>query len=287
MAGVDFPLALSRGMIAAFNPCGFAMLPAYVSYFVGTNAAGTVDRTVARLRRAALVGLVTTAGFVAVFSAVGYIVSDISAEVLRVAPWATLAIGLALAVLGAAMLAGYEPRFSLPKVGRARRGTGLVAMFCYGVSYALVSLSCSLSLFLGNISSTVNTTLLRSTLAFVAYGLGMGFVMVVVSLAVALAQQPFISWMRRALPYIGRVSGLLLTASGLYVAYYGYYEWRVLRNDRVAAGPVEWVTRWSANVSSRLAAVSSTTLLLGLVVGVAVLVPMFVLRDSRVRARGK
>ena len=61
-------MALTRGVVAAFNPCGFAMLPAYVTYFVGTNASGSVAGVVARLRRAALLGLVTTAGFIVVFS---------------------------------------------------------------------------------------------------------------------------------------------------------------------------------------------------------------------------
>ena len=28
-------LAFSAGMVATLNPCGFAMLPAYLSYFMG------------------------------------------------------------------------------------------------------------------------------------------------------------------------------------------------------------------------------------------------------------
>ena len=31
-------LAFSAGMIATVNPCGFAMLPAYLSYFLGLEA---------------------------------------------------------------------------------------------------------------------------------------------------------------------------------------------------------------------------------------------------------
>ena len=36
-SGGSVALALSAGIIAAFNPCGFAMLPAYMSYYVGTT----------------------------------------------------------------------------------------------------------------------------------------------------------------------------------------------------------------------------------------------------------
>ena len=30
-----FPFSV--GMLAAFNPCGFAMLPTYIGYFIGTG----------------------------------------------------------------------------------------------------------------------------------------------------------------------------------------------------------------------------------------------------------
>ena len=33
--GADLALAFSAGMVATVNPCGFAMLPAYLSYFLG------------------------------------------------------------------------------------------------------------------------------------------------------------------------------------------------------------------------------------------------------------
>ena len=35
MIDVDLAFPLAAGLIAAFNPCGFAMLPAYLAYFLG------------------------------------------------------------------------------------------------------------------------------------------------------------------------------------------------------------------------------------------------------------
>ena len=36
---IDLPLALafSSGLLAVVNPCGFAMLPAYLGYFIGAD----------------------------------------------------------------------------------------------------------------------------------------------------------------------------------------------------------------------------------------------------------
>ena len=50
MFDIDLARPLTLGLVAAFNPCGFAMLPAYVSYFLGlesddeTNVARNVLR---------------------------------------------------------------------------------------------------------------------------------------------------------------------------------------------------------------------------------------------------
>ena len=35
----QFAFPFSVGMLAAFNPCGFAMLPTYIGYFIGTGEA--------------------------------------------------------------------------------------------------------------------------------------------------------------------------------------------------------------------------------------------------------
>ena len=44
--------------------------------------------------------------------------------------------------------------------------------------------------------------------------------------------------MRTVLPYINRISGLILIVVGLYVAYYGYYEIRLFTANGSADDPV-------------------------------------------------
>ena len=66
IAVIDAPLALAftAGMVATVNPCGFAMLPAYLSYFLGIE--GTDDGPAeAGVLRALVVGAVVSLGFVA------------------------------------------------------------------------------------------------------------------------------------------------------------------------------------------------------------------------------
>ena len=51
MIDAPFALALTAGMVATVNPCGFAMLPAYLAYFVGAEDAADDDEDAERCGR--------------------------------------------------------------------------------------------------------------------------------------------------------------------------------------------------------------------------------------------
>jgi cytochrome c-type biogenesis protein len=262
-----FAYALITGIITAFNPCGFAMLPAYVSYFVGQNADGT-DGLAKRLTRAVATALLVTAGFMTVFGAIGLVATGFLTSITQIVPYVSMVVGVVLATLGVAMVRGFEPTLSFLKVSRARSGHGYRSMYLYGLSYAVVSLSCGfLGFFSAVIASTREKSFASSMGVYVAFTAGMGMVLVVLSFAVALAQQAFIRGMRKVLPHINRVSGALLTASGLYVAYYGFYEWKtVIRNERAPEGPVAWVQDWSNSLKNVVDRLPLNVVLIALVV---------------------
>ncbi len=76
------------------------------------------------------------------------------------------------------------------------------------MSYALVSLSCTIPLFIAVVSTTFTSANFVSGLAtFVAYALGMGVVLVALTVALALARQSLVRSVRRVLPYVYQVSG--------------------------------------------------------------------------------
>ena len=92
---VDLALAFTTGMVATVNPCGFAMLPAYLSFFIGIEDRNEDDPR-ASVWRALVVGLAVTLGFAATFAVVGLLVSRVTRSVYDVAPWISLVIGFAL-----------------------------------------------------------------------------------------------------------------------------------------------------------------------------------------------
>ncbi|GAA1930320.1 cytochrome c biogenesis CcdA family protein [Streptomyces sodiiphilus] len=225
MTGIPLTLAVTAGMLAAVNPCGFALLPAYLTLFV--SGRGQDDGRAGALRRAAVATGAMTAGFVVVFGAFGLVVAPLALAVDGWLPWATMVIGVVLIVTGGWLLAGRELRLPLPKAGPSSRDPAGSArgMALFGVSYAVASLSCTVGPFLAITSTAFRGGSIPGVVTvFLAYAGGMGAVVGVLTLAVALSRQVLIARLRQALPYVTRASGVLLLLAGLYVAYYGWWE---------------------------------------------------------------
>lgn len=214
------------GMAATVNPCGFALLPAYLSFYLGmTDDGGTSDRTPAPLQ-AVKVGLAMSAGFIAVFGVIGVVWSSISSTVAEHLPWVSVAMGVLLVAMGIAMLAGYQPMVSLPKMAVGKGDVQVRSMFLFGMSYAVASLSCTIPLFVGVLGLSFDESFTSGLLGFATYGLGMGALVTVLTLAVALARTGIVTAMRKVLPWMTRISGGLVIVGGLLVAYYGWASTR-------------------------------------------------------------
>jgi cytochrome c biogenesis protein CcdA len=277
--------AFGVGMVATFNPCGFAMLPAYLSYFLGLE--GEQDEAPdASILRALAVGASMTAGFLVVFGVLGLVLEPALTTINRRLPWVTILLGIVLLALGVAMLAGRTLSVRLPRFGRGPESRELSSVFLFGISYALVSLSCTLSLFTAAISTTVqDENLLIGILAFLAYGLGMGLVLMVITLAIALARQSLVKNLRKVLPHINRVSGGLLVLAGLYVIYYGWYELRVFNGTTSGGGVAQWAFDINSSISRWINEIGATRLglILGLVIALAVLIALAARRRAEDR----
>lgn len=245
---IDAPLAFAfaAGLVATVNPCGFAMLPAYMSYFLGRDDTDTLARAQTSVPHALGVGATVSAGFLAVFAVTGTLVSLGARVVVDAVPWISLAIGVLLVGLGVVMLAGRHLRLRLPGVHVEVRGRGLRSLFVFGVAYAIASLSCTLPIFLTVVSGTVTRANVASGIvAFVVYALGMSVVLLVLTLALATAKQTLVHRLRSAVPYVQRVSGVLLVLTGGYLAFYWAFN---LARDPARAGP-SGATRWAEDLA--------------------------------------
>lgn len=232
-------LAFAAGMIAALNPCGFAMLPAYLALVVNGEQTSR-PRAVGRALTATAAMAV---GFLTVFGLFGLLTVSAASTVQQYAPYLTLVVGVVLVALGLWLLSGRELTalsWNSARLGSRWTPTArLGSMFGYGVGYAVASLSCTIGPFLAVTGSSLRTgSLLDGVLVYVAYAAGITLVVGVLAVAVALANSALIDRIRRVLPYLNRISGAVLIVVGLYVGYYGLYEIRLFHGGGSAQDPI-------------------------------------------------
>jgi len=217
MNAATMTLAIGAGMLATVNPCGFAMLPGLISFYLGADRDGYADRPLhLRFRDGLAFGLTVTAGFLAVFAVLGAVVSLGAASVSRYLPWETMVVGVLLAVLGLWLFVGRHVFVRMPAITAPLRARSLRAMLVYGVAYAVASLGCTLPVFLVVVGASLVAGPGRFIL-FLAYGLGMGIVLISVALGAVLFQGVVGRSLRRTVPYVQQVGALLLIVAGAYM----------------------------------------------------------------------
>ncbi|HET8894608.1 MAG TPA: cytochrome c biogenesis protein CcdA [Gaiellaceae bacterium] len=268
IGSVPISIALAAGGLAVVNPCGFPLLPAFLSFYLGAEEK-TLPRAPTRVLQGLLVGSLVTAGFVGLFTAIGLPISYGAGSIASAVPWLGLGTGAVLALAGIAAIAG--ARFTLPVhlTIRPRRERRATAMLLFGVAYGAASLGCTLPIFLALVGASLGAD---KVAVFLAYGLGMALVLMALSVGIALAREGVAHRLRPLLPHVAWLAGLLLALSGGYLVYY-WARVRFGNSVTLADDPiVGLVTRYSAQLQS-FAGRNGTPLLAaaGAVVGLAAL----------------
>lgn len=234
MDGDLLGLAFGAGLIAAVNPCGFAMLPGYLSLVIAPDA-GT-GRAVGRAVSATAA---MTIGVLGVFAAFGALTVSVASTVQRYVPFATVLLGALLIVLGGWLLCGGSPALPMQPGSRWAPTARVGSMLGYGVGFALASLSCTVGPFLAVTAGAARAASWRDTaLVYAAYAGGFAVIVGALAVSTAFASSALLDRVRRILPYVNRISGGLLVLVGMYVAYYGVYEIRLFHASGNPADPV-------------------------------------------------
>ena len=219
--------AFAAGMASAVNPCGFAMLPAYLGLYLGSDdQAGQELQATRHIGKAFLVGGSVTAGFIVLFGSVGMVISlGARGVVVQVLPWLGLVIGVALALAGSWMLGGGKIYTGFAARAANRMGDPTTVSpkgyFLFGLSYGTASLSCTLPIFLAVVGTSLATSSILTSLGqFLLYALGMGVVILGLTLGMAFFKGAMVKGLRKALPYVQPVGAWLMVLAGAYIVFY-------------------------------------------------------------------
>lgn len=235
-------LSFGSGLLAAVNPCGFVLLPTYLMFFLGLNGRpGTQRSTVGR---ALLVSGALSAGFMTVFIIVGGISRLFTDWLNQNAKYLALLIGLALIVLGIAMLFGYRLPFSTPKLETGRRDQTVLSMYVFGVAYAIASIGCTIGPFSATVLGTIDTDgFVQGIFAVVLYGLAMSLLITTLTVTLAIAQGGLLSSLRSAMTYVEIASAVVMILSGLYLSWYWFNDIRAKYDDNLTGDVLNWQER--------------------------------------------
>jgi len=265
----NFTYSFLLGVLAAVNPCGFAMLPNYLLYFLGIDSPERSTRS--SVQQSLRVGLSVSSGFLAVFLVVGVISRVFTQWIEQNAKYAALAIGVLLVITGIRMFSGWKPRFMTPNPTRSLdRDTK--SMFIYGVIYAIASIGCTIGFLTTAVFGSFATHgVVSGIVSIVLYGLGMSLLVTALTVTLGLARLGLVSSIRGILPYVTRASAVLTVLTGLYLSWY----WFVAITERSSLGPlasrVESAQTRLATLLQDIGGRGLAVILCGVIVGAVIL----------------
>jgi len=272
----DFAYSLLLGMLAAVNPCGFVLLPTYLTAYLAVD--DDTD-TATRLQRSLLVGASVSSGFVGVFVVVGAISRLFTNWLEQNAKYPALVIGILLIVMGVRMLLGWRPRLWVPSLLGQRRRGAVANMIGFGVVYAIASIGCTIGLLTTAILGSFSRHgVVSGVLSVALYGLGMGLFVTALTVSLAFAKGALLRGGRSAMKTVSALSSVLVLASGLYLTWYWY---AAITERDTSDDIIKGVGGWQTSLVERLSNIGSLRLLI--VFAVIILVAISAAR----RARGR
>lgn len=218
--GFDLPglaFAFISGIFSLLSPCGYALLPGYISYYLGSRP--SLERTI-------FSGLACTIGLMTIFSAIGGSASSLGALLPDLIPVLDIISAAIVTLMGISILAEIRlPYVSMtPRISKRK---GLVGLYVFGVAYGLAAAGCSAPIFLSILFYAMTKGLLHGTVTFVSYALGMGLPLTITSLLVAEAKQFIIRKIANAVLWLHKISGIVLIIVGVYLFYFYYSTYMV------------------------------------------------------------
>ena len=244
----NFAFAFGAGTLATVNPCGFVLLPTYLTYFLGVEGARPGSQR-ASIGRALVVSAAVSLGFFSVFLVIGLVTRwGFTWLTDSASGWMSLGIGVLMLGFGIVTMFGIHLPVLTPKLDAGGRSQSIRSMFVYGVAYAVASIGCTLPAFAGAVLGQVKVSgYVGGVVSVAAYGLGMAVILSALTVSLALARSGLLVVLRRAMARIDLFSGAILVLAGIYLLLYGWVAIDPIHHD---IGIVNTVENWQATVQN-------------------------------------
>ena len=226
IVGITGLFAFSAGVVSAVNPCGFAMLPAYLGLYMSTSIYEKDSTHYGKMiLKGLFIGCCVGLGVLSLFLFVGLITGFALNFIRSIMEWVGLFLGVGLITIGIWLMNGGRLYTGLTaRIGQSIGNPIQISFkgfFLFGVSYGVASLSCTLPIFLSVVGINLNgSSIYDSMMQFALYGAGMGAMILFVTLSMAILKGVMIRYIKLALPYVERIGFFLVVLSGMYIVFY-------------------------------------------------------------------
>ncbi|MEX0647485.1 MAG: cytochrome c biogenesis protein CcdA [Balneolaceae bacterium] len=208
-----------QGVLAFLAPCAVALLPGYIAAFISRNS--QADPGIGtRMARGLKLALLSILGILIIYAIAGGMIIAASQLLKDYMKWITVGMGIVLVILGVFMVAGKNISFSL-NVNNPTHKSEAVEAFIFGIAYAIGALGCLFPLFLVVATQAMAAPTAWQGASYIgAYFIGISGMMIAVILLSVFAKDLLMKYLRKILPHMEQITGILLILAGIYVIYY-------------------------------------------------------------------
>lgn len=206
-------------MLAFLAPCAVALLPAYIVSFISRNKEQSSSKKYLLLRGLKLASL-SILGILIIYAIAGTIIVFASQLIKDYMKWVAIVMGGGLVILGFLMLIGKNVSLNI-HLKQRKHDSETAEAFFFGIAYAIGALGCLFPLFLVVTTQALAAPSIMIGGSYImAYFLGMSTLMVTTILLSIFAKDYLMKQLRRILPHMNKVSGILLIIAGIYIIQY-------------------------------------------------------------------
>lgn len=208
-----------QGVVAFFAPCAVALLPGYIVSYISRNSE-TDSEISAKLYRGLKLALLSILGILVIYSIAGVLIVVASQLLKAYMKWVTIGMGGILIILGLLMLAGKNVAYSV-NINQRHHKSETREAFIFGIGYAIGALGCLFPLFLVVATQAMTAPSVLLGISYIlAYFIGISLMMILAILFSTFAKDLFMKYLRKILPHMNQITGVLLIVAGIYVIYY-------------------------------------------------------------------
>ncbi|MCU0511326.1 MAG: hypothetical protein MUE40_02025 [Anaerolineae bacterium] len=202
----------SAGSLASLtNACLLPLYPGLIAFLAG-RAGDERSRRVA-----ALLGIPVLAGVLTTMTAVGLVLVLLSSTFDAVLPLLLPLIYAVVILMGLLLLAGKNPFATLQQLPAPVFRNPFATAYAYGLLLGPMTLPCTGPVLVGAFAFSAGITdVLNGLLYFLAFGLGFGWILVVLPLFALPLQRRLVGWLTTHHHILNVASGLLLIAVGVF-----------------------------------------------------------------------